>query len=87
MGILSTSKNFKLKEDAAGSLAIDTQGTGLVNGLIAKVTGLFDGGMSGATGAAHTLFEATLAVAPAALEHKRQTGEWGIPFVGKPVMA
>lgn len=84
MGFMSTSKNFKLKEDASGNLAIDTQGTGFMNGLLAKVTGLFDGGMTGATGAAHTTFEAVLAVGPAAVEHHRLTGNWGIPFVGKP---
>jgi len=84
ISLIGASANYTLTADATtGALSIASQGTGVVNGIIAELTGLFNGGATGSTGLSHTLMEATKVLLPAALETKRLTGGWAIPFISK----
>jgi len=84
LSIASSSQNYTLAADpTTGKLSVSAQDVGFVNGVIAELTGLFNGGATGSTGLSHTVAEATKLLLPAALETKRLTGGWGIPFIAK----
>lgn len=78
--LMSASKALDIVENEDGTFTTTKSGDGLAKGLMAEVTGLFNGGKTHSVGLSHTVFAIGVPAAAAAYEHKVQTGAWGIPF-------
>lgn len=70
------SQTYELsKNDTTGKLEIAEQDTGFTNGLIDEVTGMFNGGKTGSTGASHTTVELLKIWGYPSLANKLRFGE------------
>lgn len=78
--LMSASKALDIVENEDGSFTATKLGDGLVKGLMAELTGIFNGGKTHSVGLSHTVFAVGVSAVAAAYEHKVQTGAWGIPF-------
>jgi len=57
IGLFSTSRAITLAQNAEGVVSITDQKEGFIDGLLAEVTGLVNGGSTTSVGASHTAAE------------------------------
>jgi hypothetical protein len=80
MSMFDTSRYYKLAVSEAGVISVAEQGEGLAQGLLNEVTGILDGGLTGAVGMAHTAADAAKIYAGMFVQRKL-VGLPGLPLL------